>query len=553
MSRGVSYLAAYRLAKAQSTQVAYKQAIGEIRNAQAQAKAYADLIQSLDEQILEYNKLQQKVMSEQDPAVKNEILQAEIALAQVNERNAGNKVAVYRYADERFDAPSRTDSQIAGLNGDRATAYTGNVSTLMNKVKATHQNVFSGLTPEQQQDAAIKLYDAIISEGNAARTGSGVSRYTAADDINIRKEIASMVGQTDPTFISPLSHAQAKQDYIDGILGQAVGSTRRLRNAIDTAAQQRTVTAETLDTVLTEVAVAAAADGFDEGDQSLLMSGIASLYQPDSRIEITRDNTKLTVPFSEASEEELRGYYRDNNIPTTIDELFARRSVASDPRVIKSKRAGQQLTQIKQETGLLKERRAEAIQAQAEQTARLAEMQSPESLRERQAEIFAQTLSPEEREKYLTPEQMKRIEGLEGQATTAAQMQEEQLAAPSPSEATAGMTAEQINTMRAMTAAVQAQRENKDISMNDLEQDVYAAMSEQMKSGNIAPQDIYKQSERLGKQMGGLADSQRNFAQTVASRIYLDMYNDLQAQMPATTEPEVKKKETDTDASDTGF
>ena len=88
--------------------------------------------------------------------------------------------------------------------------------------------------------------------------------------------------------------------------------------------------------------------------------------------------------------------------------------------------------------------------------------------------------------------------------------------------------------------------------MNDIEQDVYAAMSEQIKSGNTLPQDIYKESERLGKQMGGLADSQRNFAQTVASRIYLDMYNDLQAQMPVDAEP-TKKKETDTDASDTGF
>lgn len=277
MSRGVSYLAAYRLAKTQSTQVAYKQALMEVKNAQMQAKAYADLIESLDEQILEYNKLKEKVIQEQDPKVKNEILQAEIALAQVNERNAGNKVAVYRYADERFDAPSRTDSQIAGLNSDRATAYTSNASTLMNKVKATHQNVFSGLTPEQQQDAAIKLYDAIISEGNAARSGSGLTRYSAADDLNIRKEIASMVGQSSAAFVSPASHAQAKQDYIDGILGQAVGSTRRLRNAIDTASNQQQVTADTLDTVLTEVAVAAAADGFDEGDQSLLMSGIASL------------------------------------------------------------------------------------------------------------------------------------------------------------------------------------------------------------------------------------------------------------------------------------
>ena len=516
MSRGVSYLAAYRLAKANSTQVAYKQALMEIKNAQQQAAAYAEVIESLDEQILEYNKLKQKILDTQDPRVKNEILQAEIALAQVNERNAGNKVAVYRYADERFDAPSRTDSQIAQLNGDRSTAYTGSVATLMNKVKATHATVFSGLTPEQQQDAAIKLYDAIIDEGNAARVGSGLPRYTAADNINIQKEVASMIGKRG-TDIDPVAHRQAKQDYIDGILGQAVGSTTRLRNAIDTAAATKTVTADTLDTVLTEVAVAAAADGFDEGDQALLMSGIASLYQDDSEIEVLpetpegklmKNQARKKVKFAEASDQQKLEYYKTNKIPTTIDELFARRSVASDPRVIRSKAAGTQLTQIKQETGLLKERRTQALEAQREQLADLQRLQSPESLRERQAEIFAQTLSPKERKKFLTPEQMRRVSELERGATTQAQMQQE-AQTKREQELASGMNAEQINITRAMAAAVQANREGKDISMNELEQDVYAAMSEQMKDGNILPQDIYKKSEQLAAQMGGLADSQR--------------------------------------------
>ena len=104
------------------------------------------------------------------------------------------------------------------------------------------------------------------------------------------------------------------------------------------------------------------------------------------------------------------------------------------------------------------------------------------------------------------------------------------------------MTPEQINSYRAMAAAVQAQKDKKQIELDELQEDVYAAMSEQLKSGNITAQDVYGKAEHLANQMGGLADSQRNFAQTVASRIYLDMYNDLEASMPAKSK-EILEKE----------
>lgn len=551
MSRGVSYLAAYRLAKSQSTQIAYKQALMEIQNAQAQAQAYADLIKTFDEQILEYNKLKQKLVEQQDPATKNEILQAEIALAQVNERNAGNKVAVYRYADERFDAPSRVDSQIAQLNSDRATNYTGSATTLMNKVAATHGTVFSGLTKEQQQDAAIKLYDVIISEGNAARS----TPWTSTDDTYIRTELAKMVGQTSPSYISPVSHQNAKDQYIQGILNQAVGSTQRLRNAIDEAAQAGTVTPNILDQVLVNTAVLAAGDGLDEGDQTLLMSSVASLYQPESQIEFTQDGKKVKVKFGDATDEQKRLYYKENKIPTTIDELFAHRAVMADAGVMRARQAGQIMQPIKDELASLQTRRAAALVQQQEALQQVADMTSPESIRERQAEIFAQTLSPEERNKYLTPEQIKRVEKLEGSATTPMQQQQEKEAQTMGVDIS-GMNAEQINTVRAMSAAVAAQQEGREIELSDLEQDIYAAMSEQIKSGNIDPKDIYTQSQRLGKEMGGLAQSQRNLAQTVASRIYLDMYNDLQATMPDTSKTEQDKIDKDTENAldkDTGF
>jgi len=553
MSRGVSYLAAYRLAKSQSTQIAYKQALMEIQNAQAQAQAYADLIKTFDEQILEYNKLKQKLVEQQDPATKNEILQAEIALAQVNERNAGNKVAVYRYADERFDAPSRVDSQIAQLNSDRAANYTGSATTLMNKVAATHGTVFSGLTKEQQQDAAIKLYDVIISEGNAARS----TPWTSTDDTYIRTELAKMVGQTSPSYISPVSHQNAKDQYIQGILNQAVGSTQRLRNAIDEAAQAGTVTPNILDQVLVNTAVLAAGDGLDEGDQTLLMSSVASLYQPESQIEFTQDGKKVKVKFGDATDEQKRLYYKENKIPTTIDELFAHRAVMADAGVMRARQAGQIMQPIKDELASLQTRRAAALVQQQEALQQVADMTSPESIRERQAEIFAQTLSPEERNKYLTPEQIKRVEKLEGSATTPMQQQQEKEAKTYDKGVDlTGMDATQINTVRAMSAAVAAQQEGREIELSDLEQDIYAAMSEQIKSGNIDPKDIYTQSQRLGKEMGGLAQSQRNLAQTVASRIYLDMYNDLQATMPDTSKTEQDKIDKDTENAldkDTGF
>ena len=533
MSRGVSYLAAYRLAKAQTQQVAYKQALMEIKDLDARARAYAGVIESIDETILGYNKLTQKVKETQDPKVKNEILQAEIALSQINERNAGNRVAAYRYADERFDAPSRTDSVIAGLEDERRASYAGNASVIMNKVKATHVPVFGGLTKEQQQDAGIRLYDTIISEGNASRT----SRWTQNEDEYIQTEIAKMIGQTNPNYITPQAHSDAKQAYIKSVLGEAVGSTTRLRNAIDTAAQAGVVTPDVLDVILTEVAVAAAQDGFDDSDQSILNAGIAKLYGPTSEIEFTENGKQVKIKFDDATDEQKQIYFKENRIPSTIDELFLRASVITDPRVIRARRAGDQLTEIKTEVAGLQARRTAALTAQATALAESDKRKNPENLRERQAEIFGQTLTKGEQRRNMTPEQIRRISGLEDSATTVAQKVQEadavDLESKSLSPLEDSMTPAQINSYRAMAAAVQAQRDDRKIELDELQEDVYSAMSEQLKSGNIQAQDVYAKAEQLGNQMGGLADSQRNFAQTVASKIYLDMYNDLEASMPA--------------------
>jgi hypothetical protein len=277
----------------------------------------------------------------------------------------------------------------------------------------------------------------------------------------------------------------------------------------------------------------------------LLMSGIASLYGPKSAIEFTgADGKKKKIKFNDATEEQKELYFKENKIPSTIDELFLRRSIASDPRVIRSKRTGDQLTEIKTEVAGLQARRTRAISQQIGATQEVADRRNPENLRERQAELFGQTLTNKEQRKQLTPEQMRRVAGLEAGASTAAEEAQaaEGQAEMMTAEMTKNMTPAQINSYRAMAAAVQAQRDEREIELDELQEDVYAAMSEQIKSGNIASQDIYAKAEQLGNQMGGLADSQRNFAQTVASRIYLDMYNDLEASMPAKSK-EVLEKE----------
>ena len=370
-----------------------------------------------------------------------------------------------------------------------------------------------------------------------------MSGYSAADDTNIRTSLAQMIGKTSPAFVSRASHRDSKEDYIDGVLGEAVGSTRRLRDAIDTASEAGVVSSQDLDTVLTEVAIAAAADGFDDSDQTILNSGIASLYKPSSEIEFTENGKQVKIKFDDATDEQKVLYFRENDIPSNIDELFLRRSIASNPRVIRAKRSGDALSEIKTEVAGLQARRTRAISQELGAQADVRERKNPENLRERQAELFGQTLTSREQRKQLTPEAMRRVAGLEAGATTAAEEQmtakEEELAAARMAES---MTPEQINSYRAMAAAVQAQKDEREIELDELQEDVYAAMSEQLKSGNITAQDVYGKAEQLGNQMGGLADSQRNFAQTVASRIYLDMYNDLEASMPAKTQ-EVLDKE----------
>ena len=267
------------------------------------------------------------------------------------------------------------------------------------------------------------------------------------------------------------------------------------------------------------------------------------MYKPSSEIEFTENGKQVKIKFDDATDEQKVLYFRENDIPSNIDELFLRRSIASNPRVIRAKRSGDALSEIKTEVAGLQARRTRAISQELGAQADVRERKNPENLRERQAELFGQTLTSREQRKQLTPEAMRRVAGLEAGATTAAEEQmtakEEELAAARMAES---MTPEQINSYRAMAAAVQAQKDEREIELDELQEDVYAAMSEQLKSGNITAQDVYGKAEQLGNQMGGLADSQRNFAQTVASRIYLDMYNDLEASMPAKTQ-EVLDKE----------
>ena len=116
----------------------------------------------------------------------------------------------------------------------------------------------------------------------------------------------------------------------------------------------------------------------------------------------------------------------------------------------------------------------------------------------------------------------------------------------------AGMSQDEINVKRAMAAAVLARQQGKDLKLNEVEEDSYRALSGLLQQGAVAKQDIYTKSLQLANQMGGLPDARRNFAQSVASRIYLDLYDEQKAQQIPEVETQ-EKPETNTDASDTGF
>ena len=561
MSKGTSYLAAYRMAKAQSLQVAYKQALYEIQDAQAQAQAYATTIASLNDQILEYDKLKQKLLETEDPAMKNEILQAEIALAQINERNNGNKIQVYKYADEEFDAPLRTESEIAQNASGRNTFYnSSSIGNLGSYIQTNHAAIFTGLTNNQKRDAALQLYDTIVREGNAAMVGTG--GLTTQNKKDIRDAIIATSGVPVAEF-SQTYHDTEKQKYIKGVLSNVTGATGSLRTAINEAKQTAATTGGVSkeNEIMIAAAKAAAVDGFQADDWRLLDGAMVEAYG-----DLKGFGDKKTKLKDLKTPQERKAAYKELGLPTTIDELFQVKAVIADPSVVQAKRFGDELTRINTATQALESQRTQAMAGRTAAMARASMMSRPENLRERQAEIFAQTLSPEERQRYLTPEQMQRVARLEGQAVTRQQLKEEAKEKSIDQELLKTMKPEEINTMRAMALAVAAHQEEKEIQMSALERDAYEAMKEQMNSGNIAQQDVYKKAQKLGQEMGGLEDAQRNFAQTVASRIYLDLYTDLAAQMPAGAEakqkiqkevnPNYEAEETDkaTDAAgNTGF
>ena len=617
MSKGTSYLAAYRMAKAQSMQVAYKQALYEIQDANAQAQAYATTIASLNEQILEYDKLKQKLLDAEDPAMKNEILQAEIALAQINERNNGNKIQVYKYADEEFDAPLRTESEIAQNASGRNTFYNSStIGNLGSYIQTNHAAIFTGLTNNQKRDAALQLYDTIVREGNAAMIGTG--GLTTQNKKDIRDAIIATSGVPVAEFSSTYHEAE-KQKYIKGVLGNVTGATGSLRTAINEAKQTAATTGGVSkeNEIMIAAAKAAAVDGFQAEDWRLLDGAMVEAYGDlkgfgDKKTKlkdlkgvlgnVTGATGSLRTAIDEAKQTaattggvskeneimiaaakaaavdgfqaedwrlldgamveaygDLKGFgdkktklkdlktpkerqaaYKELGLPTTIDELFQVKAVIADPSVVQAKRFGDELTRINTATQALETQRTQAMTGRTQAMARASMMSRPENLRERQAEIFAQTLSPEERQRYLTPEQMQRVARLEGQAVTRQQLKEEAKEKAVDQELLKTMKPEEINTMRAMALAVSAHQEEKEIQMSALERDAYEAMKEQINSGNITQQDVYKKAQKLGQEMGGLEDAQRNFAQTVASRIYLDLYTDLAAQMPAGAEAKQK-------------
>lgn len=550
MSKGISYLAAYRMAQADQMNQAYKQALMEIQTDAQRVEAYGTTIAAIDKQIAAYEKLLQKIGEEDTKVKRNEILDAEIALANVYAKNASNAVSVYRYADQVFDAPPRVSSEIQSLGRERAPYYTaGNIGNLNTHLaKPEYKNIFADLTPEQTLDAGIKLYEQIQSEA-----ATGLARpLNSAEKASIASSVANAAGINVSTM-TRAKHNQSKQTYIDNAISQSVGSTARLESAITRARTEGANTpdpqtnATPLEEALVEAATLIASDGVidNNDDQSILFATLSSLYDDDSPVEFTLDGQKVKKKFGELDNREKSIYFNEYNIPNSVDALFRSRVVSSNQAVQEARQVGR----INRNINLLQQERAGFVTKRTEALREVDEGITPENLRERQAELFAQTLSPQQRKKYLTEDQIKRIEFLESQATTKGQRAME----VKEEDPFAGMTQDEINVKRAMAAAVLARQQGKDLKLNEVEEDSYRALSGLLQQGAVAKQDIYTKSLQLANQMGGLPDARRNFAQSVASRIYLDLYDEQKAQQIPEVETQEKKPETNTDASDTGF
>jgi hypothetical protein len=550
MSKGISYLAAYRMAQADQMNQAYKQALMEIQTDAQRAEAYGTTIAAIDKQIAAYEKLLQKIGEEDTKTKRNEILDAEIALANVYAKNASNAVSVYRYADQVFDAPSRVSSEIQSLGQQRAPYYTagqiGNLNTHL--AKPEYKNIFADLTPEQTQDAAIKLYNQIQSEA-----ATGLARpLSTTEKTSIASSVANAAGINVSTM-TRAKHQQSKQDYIDGAIAQSVGSTARLESAITRARTEGANTPDPttrttpLEQALVEAATLIASDGVidNNDDQSILFATLSSLYEDDSPVEFTIDGQKVKKKFGDLDNREKAIYFNEYNIPNSVDALFRSRVISGNQAVQEARQVGR----INRNINLLQQERAGFVTQRAESLQAVDEGITPENLRERQAELFAQTLSEKQRKKYLTPDQLKRIEFLESQATTKGQQAME----VKEEDPFAGMSQDEVNVKRAMAAAVLARQTGKDLKLNEVEEDSYRALSGLLEQGAVAQQDIYNKSLQLANQMGGLPDARRNFAQSVASRIYLDLYDSQKAQQIPEVQKQEQKPETKTDASDTGF
>jgi len=542
MSKGISYLAAYRLTRAKVIEQAYMQALQEIRNAEDQAKAYQSMVESLDKQILEYDKMKARLIEAKTDGTSDmdAILQAEVALAQVNQRNAANRVSVYKTADEVFDAPSRVDAMIGNKAAERTVNYSStNIGSLKNVI-ATHTDVFTGLTPEQAQDAGIRYMNQVLAEDAAA---GGVLASNTAELQAVRNQIASMAG-VPPSKLTRSAHQDAKQTYIKGVLSTATGSTTDLKKAIKSARGQGSAAQSQEAKVLQQVAIASAADGFDDADESLLRASQLELQDSafngrtikatdiKRQIKTTGETpieakTLVGKKYADLSDGERVVLLAARGKPTTLEELFQQRIIMSDPEVVKAKQIGDQLTTIKEQKAALTKRRTAAMGQSAVALSEARSLRDPANLRERQAEFAALAMTPEERSKYLSPEQMRRIASMERRSTTPAQRQQTKgLKLPT------GMTLDDLSAFEAMQRATTAAKEGKQIPMDEVEEDTYKALSELVKGGKTAKTDIYKEALRLGNELGGLPEARRAFAQTVASRIYLDLYQEQQSSLP---------------------
>ena len=541
-ARGESYLYAYRRVQSEKRLYAYQMALGEVADSQSQAKLYASILKDLDAQIARYEKLAVEMADPSKAGDRDWILQGEVDLAGVRQRNAANAVNAMKVVQDKYNAPPRVDRQITQTSTGRNYYYsTGTEAGLGGYIQsdAAHAATFGGLTKEQAQHAAIKMVDAIQSE---------FPSMTSATSRQVRNAVANIAGIT-PAEISSSSWQSRKNAFEKKTVGRAYGSTKRLETYLDTAKGAKAAGSpiadipEELQAILTESLVVAGRDGDLTNDQALfrkVMYDTGVWSYP-----LTAEAQKRKKKEGKAFKAKLEDYERVVNQPLldrveSFEDLYNTR-FAADPRVQQSYRLGklyQERTEYRKEL------------SRAAQQAR----PSFEQLQQRQAQIYSGMLPAEKR----TDAQSAEVQMLRKSAQVKSQMAQKQ-------QGQAFINSLKGNERKAFEAMLMANyayngKKNKTTEFQQWEKrnktyintvnDAMRLKIKEFEGGQITGNQIYDDVQAMVQELykdsstATKGDQIREGTEAIMSQLYLGMMDDVAAaNAPSESEKKQEKKD----------